>query len=139
MQKITRFLVHAADIAGPYRDRQQHDVHRCKARHPKAAQQLLRFPCFCVLGDVPAKGMGRVAKIFQALDNGSRIRLIATPFDGQATVRIVHPSFCDAWCSAERTLDITNALSTGHPLNNEIQARYSIWEYPHKWAEVDGF
>ena len=50
MEEVACLLRHVGDVAGPNRDRQQHDVHGCETRDPERHEQGPRGPGLIALG-----------------------------------------------------------------------------------------
>lgn len=84
MEEIARRRVDIAAIAGPDRDREQHDVHRGEAGDAEPAHQTALFrdsPVLLTLGD---EGIGLEAERAELVDDRLRSQQRLAPFDRDA-------------------------------------------------------
>ena len=123
MEQVARLLRHVGDVAGPHRDRQQHDVHRGKAGDGEALQQpfglgaVVRFDAF------RRERMGLIADAFDRLDDAGGVDLIVAPIDGEPALGEVDPRVDDARQFGQAVLDLADAAGAADAFDGKRHVR----------------
>ena len=117
MKEIACLRRHVRGIARPYRHRQQHDVHRRKARNCEAFQQPLRARLFFEFDAPLLERIGAVARARQRRNETASIDLFGHPDEPQTLRREIEPRGQHARASLHRALDVIEAgraIDIGH-------------------------
>ncbi len=114
MKEIARLRRHVAGAAGPYRNRQQHDVHGCKARDRKAFHQQPRLARFVGFRAIRLEGMGAVTDPIEHADDVAGLERTLLPADGEPAVREVEARIDDAGHLQQTVLDLADATRAVH-------------------------
>ena len=91
MKEIALLGKHVADIAGPDRYRQHHDVHRRERGDAETTQQRSGAFRFLGLRPCPLKRIGLVAQLGETVDERCRIDRSGLPLQRQTMVGQVDP------------------------------------------------
>jgi hypothetical protein len=103
--------------ARPHRDRQQHDIAGCKARHRERTDQFRQRRIRSIAIDL--EQMRFIAHIAQRFDERRRCG-IGAPFDGDALRGEINPCPCHAIERTERLFDRANTGAAMNVRHREI-------------------
>ena len=115
MEEVARLLASCRCVAGPHRDRQQHDVHRGKARDRQASHQPARLARLVGLGALRLERMAAIADVSSAVDDVARLERLLAPVDRQPAVGEVEPRLDDAGKLLQPALDLADAAAQPTP------------------------
>ncbi len=131
MKEIARLRRDVADLAGPDRNRQQHDVHRREGRDGEAAQQPARLRRLDILFARPRReGMGAIAERGEVGDDPGRIEGRRDPFDVEPARAEIDAGFGQAGELAERRLYGADRAGIDNALDGEVHPRRAVVPAP---------
>ena len=130
MEEIALLRDHVADIAGPHRDRQHHDVHRGKGGDAETAQQVARLLGLVSLGADRLERIGLVAELGQPVDETGRVERALLPFQRHAAVGQVDARQCHVRKRGKPALDLRHAAGAIDALHRQIDMRQPRFKMP---------
>ena len=118
MEEIARLRRDVGDIARPHRDRQQHDVHRGKARDARDSISRRFASALRRLGPFGRERMAVIADVFQRLEDLAPARSAVVP--GDVSRRLVKLSRASTTPAAfDRAFDLADAAAAGDALDRQ--------------------
>ena len=130
VEEIALLRDHVADIAGPHRDRQHHDVHRGKGGDAETAQQKARLLGLHRFGADRLERIGLVAELCQAVDETGRVERALLPFQRHAAVGQVDTRQRHIRKRGKTALDLRHATGAIDALDRQIDMRQPRSEMP---------
>ena len=109
MEEVAGFLGDVRGVAGPHRNRQQHDVHGRETRDGQTFQQPLRTAGLLLLDEAGLERMSAVAEPAEFLHDRRRPDRAIAPFDRQPVIGIVQSRVHDAVETLQSILDLIDA------------------------------
>jgi hypothetical protein len=108
-----------SDVARPDRHRQQHHVHRGKARDREAFHQPLGLRALVGVGALRRERMRVITDGLDRRDDLGRVGLVVPPVDGQPTLGEIEPRVDDARQFVQAVLDFPDAACARHAFDSE--------------------
>ncbi len=123
VKEIARLRSHVGGVAGPHRDRQQHDVHGGKTRHREASQQPAGVKAFLVLHALGLERMGPVAEALDRADDLARLERVVAPIHGKPAIGEIEACVDDARQLREPALDPPDAAGAVDAFHRKVHVR----------------
>ncbi len=136
VEEVARRRVDVAAIAGPDRDRKQHDVHRGEAGDAEATHQAAFLGDSAVLLPLGHEGIGLEAERAELVDDSFRPQKRLAPFDRDALQREVDAGAEDGGLATEPALDRLHAAGAADAVDRQLHAGDAAVAVAHEDGEI---
>ena len=136
VEEVARRRVDVAAIAGPDRDREQHDVHRGEAGDAEPAHQAALLGDGAILLPLRHERIGLEAEHGELVDDRFRPQQRLPPFDRDALQREIDAGAEDGGLAAKPALNRLHAAGTADAVDSQLHAGDAAIATTHEDGEI---